>query len=82
MSLNDKIAAIKQAIEENVCLEILYLKPNDEKSKRIIRPLNIGEKIFLDKTFLGVEAYCMERRENRTFRVDRILEMRRVDNPT
>lgn len=82
MSLHDKIAAIKQAIEKNVCLEIFYLKPNDEKSRRIIRPLNIGEKIFLDKTFLGVEAYCMERRENRTFRVDRILEMRPVDNPS
>lgn len=81
MSLHDKIAAIKQAIEKNVCLEILYLKPTDEKSKRIIRPLNIGEKIYLDKTFLGVEAYCMERRESRTFRVDRILEMRPVDKP-
>jgi predicted DNA-binding transcriptional regulator YafY len=30
---------------------------------------------FLGKKFIGVEAFCMERKAMRQFRVDRILAM-------
>lgn len=81
MPFEDKLKTIKQAIKGELCLEILYLKASDEKSRRIIKPYDVGERIYLDKPFIGVEAYCMQRKENRTFRVDRILEMNVVEKP-
>lgn len=79
MPLDQKVDFIKKAIQENKKLEILYLKSKDEKSKRVIKPHNVGELVFRDKTFLGVEAYCYLRNEDRNFRVDRILEMKRAE---
>ena len=76
MPLEEKVSAIKQAIKSNSRLEITYLKATDEKSRRIVKPLNVGTKVYLDKEFLGLEAYCTQRRENRVFRVDRILELK------
>jgi len=78
MPLSEKINIIKDAINKNLKLEILYLKTNDEKSRRIIKPYKVGEKIYMDKPFLGVDAYCFKRNENRVFRLDRILEMKIV----
>jgi len=63
----------------NIKLEILYLKSKDEKSKRVIKPHFVGDLLYKDKTFLGVEAYCYLRNEARNFRVDRILEMKRAE---
>jgi predicted DNA-binding transcriptional regulator YafY len=80
MSFEDKLKTIRQAIKEEFCLEILYLKASDEKSRRIIRPFNVGAKAYLNKPFIGVEAFCLERKERRIFRVDRILEMKVVEN--
>lgn len=79
MPLESKIDIIRQAVRENKCLEIVYLKSSDEKSSRIIRPYSVGKKTYLDKPFIGVEAYCLSRKENRVFRVDRILEMMAVE---
>jgi ATP-dependent exoDNAse (exonuclease V) alpha subunit len=73
--LEEKIRIIEEAIEKEARLYITYLKPNDEKSKRIIKPYEIGEFSYNGKTFLGVSAYCYERGEDRTFRIDRILEI-------
>ncbi len=74
--LEEKINIIKKAIEEDANLSITYLKPNDEKSRRIIKPLEIGEFSYNGKKFLGVASYCYNRKENRTFRIDRILELK------
>jgi ATP-dependent exoDNAse (exonuclease V) alpha subunit len=76
MPLEDKMHVIRRAIQEEKSLEIVYLKARDEKSRRVIKPFNLGEKIYRDKPFIGVDAYCLERRENRVFRVDRILEIK------
>lgn len=78
MPLEEKIKILENAIKKKSSLEILYLKPNDEKSRRIIKPLNIGNKSYAGKNFLGVTAFCTKRQENREFRVDRILEMKDV----
>ncbi|MBU4331800.1 AAA family ATPase [Patescibacteria group bacterium] len=77
-STEDKIKIIEQAIAENRELEITYLKNNDSKSKRLIKPQTVGEMEYLGKTYLGLEAFCLLRHEDRVFRVDRILEMRMV----
>jgi ATP-dependent DNA helicase PIF1 len=78
--LSDKVAAIKRAIENKIPLQITYLKPNDEKSRRVILPREIGEMEYHGKSYLGIKAFCFTRKDDRTFRVDRILEMEEIDN--
>ncbi|MDD5669786.1 MAG: AAA family ATPase [Candidatus Omnitrophica bacterium] len=77
--LLEKIALIEKAIKKQFSLEIVYLKANDEKSRRIIKPFSVGERKYDGVQFVGVEAHCLKRGENRTFRVDRILEMKIVN---
>jgi len=76
LPVDDKVEMIKRAIERKALLEITYLKPNDEKSRRIIRPEVVGEMEYQGKSYLGVRAFCMKRNEERVFRVDRILEIK------
>ena len=73
--MNDKIALLEKAIKNKSTLKITYLKPNDEKSVRNIQPEGVWEMTYQGKTYLGVRAFCLMRREVRTVRVDRILEM-------
>jgi ATP-dependent exoDNAse (exonuclease V) alpha subunit len=76
--IDNKIGVIKKAIKNKAALEILYLKPNDEKSRRVIKPEMVGEMEYLGKNYLGVRAFCMKRNEERVFRIDRILEIKEV----
>ena len=73
--LEEKIKIIQGAIKTGATLRITYLKSNDEKSKRTIKPVKVGEMTYLDKVFTGVEADCLLRKDKRVFRVDRILEI-------
>lgn len=74
LSLEDKIALIKKAIKEKQTLQITYLKGKDEKSQRSIRPKKIAEMEFSGHPYLGLVAFCLSRKEDRTFNVERILE--------
>jgi ATP-dependent DNA helicase PIF1 len=76
--ISEKIALLEKAIINRATLKITYLKPNDEKSFRNIKPETMGEMGFPGKTYLGVIAFCMMRGQLRTFRVDRILEMEEI----
>jgi ATP-dependent exoDNAse (exonuclease V) alpha subunit len=78
-SLKNKIALIEKAIAGNSILEITYLKSDDVKSKRKIKPQFIGQLEYSGKPFLGIEAFCLMRKQDRVFRVDRILEMQVVE---
>ena len=73
--VSEKIALLEKAIKNKATLKITYLKPNDEKSVRSIRPEGVGEMEYQGKTYLGVRAFCLMRQDYRTFRVDRILEI-------
>jgi len=75
LSLDDKVEIIEQAIQDWKSLKITYLKAQDVKSKRTIEPYSVGEKHYSWKPFLGVDGFCQTRRQDRVFRVDRILEM-------
>jgi hypothetical protein len=75
-SYEDKKRIIEEAIGENRDLDILYLKPDDTKSRRRIRPESVEEMEYGGKTFEGVRAYCHEREDTRTFRIDRMLEVK------
>ena len=76
LSAGDKENLIRKAIAGGRKLRITYLKPNDEKSIRIIKPLEIGDFTYGGKTFRGLRAFCLKRGGDRTFRIDRILEAR------
>lgn len=75
MSMEDKIRLIESVIKKNGVLDIVYLKAKDVKSRRKIEPRYVGELLYNNKSFTGVEAFCLERQETRRFRVDRILEL-------
>lgn len=74
--IEEKIKIINSAIENKQNIEIVYLKNTDEKSKRIIKPIFVGEMNYNNKKFVGLKAYCEKRQEERHFRLDRILEIK------
>ena len=74
--VDDKIDVIRKAIENKLSLEIVYLKPSDEKTTRVVRPEAVGEMEYRGKKYLGMRAFCLKRNEERVFRIDRILEIR------
>ncbi|KUK56698.1 MAG: TPR domain protein [Synergistales bacterium 53_16] len=78
VSYDERSAIILDAIKRDLSIEIVYLKPNDTKSRRTIRPLSIEPMEFKGKPFEGLRAYCDLRKEERTFRIDRILEINYV----
>lgn len=71
----EKLRRIKNAIRKEKQLEIVYLKAKDEKSRRLIKPLVVGDMEYNGHPFMGLEALCMMRREKRVFNVDKILEI-------
>jgi len=75
LPLDRRRELIQQAVEQGRALRIVYLKPNGDKSRRVVRPLQLGEGEYRGREFLGLRALCGMRGEERTFRVDRILEM-------
>ena len=75
---DDKMEVLAKAIKNKTRLKITYLKPNDEKSVRVIRPEIVGKMKFQGKIYTGVMAFCELREDYRTFRIDRIMEMNGV----
>ncbi len=76
LSLDEKIELIKKAIKSGSKINMIYLKSNDEKSKRVIIPKKIGTMEWLGKSYTGVKGYCFKREEDRVFKIDRILELK------
>ena len=76
LSYADKLALIREAIRTGRDLEIVYLKTDDTKTRRRIRPESIEQMEYMGKQFEGVRAYCFKRGEERHFRIDRMLEVR------
>jgi predicted DNA-binding transcriptional regulator YafY len=75
-SADDKVELIKRAIAGKSALEIVYLKPNDEKTRRTVIPESVGEMEYQGRRYVGMRAFCLKRNEERAFRVDRILEIK------
>ena len=71
-----KIKVHRKASENDTTLEIVYLKPSDEKTTRAVRPEVVGEMEYRGKKYLGMRAFCLMRNEERVFRINRILEIR------
>ncbi|MGB5218590.1 MAG: AAA family ATPase [Smithella sp.] len=75
-----KIRILEAAFEEKQVVEIVYLKAKDEKSTRMIRPLRVEEMEYNGHPYLGLYAYCLKRKQNRVFNVDRILQISVASN--
>ncbi len=75
LPLEKKISMINKAIESNKALEITYLKSTDEKTKRIVYPVSVGNMEYANKTFVGLKAFCTLRGKERNFNVEKIIEM-------
>ncbi|MBP6909548.1 MAG: AAA family ATPase [Candidatus Saccharicenans sp.] len=70
---------IREAIKGNQWLEMIYLKPDDTKSQRVVRPVALSRMEYGGKSFEGLRAFCFLRQEERTFRLDRILELKVIE---
>ena len=75
----EKLRLIEQAIRAKEQIDIVYLKAKDEKTRRVVRPLSVGEMTYAGRLFMGMEAWCLLRREKRVFNVDKILEIVSVE---
>ena len=78
-SLEDKLRILKEAIRRRQPLEMVYLKGSDVKSRRTVKPLHLGEMEYAGRPFLGLEAWCLKRRDRRVFNVEKILSLRPAD---
>ncbi len=75
---DEKVAIIARAIEQQTPLEMAYLKANDSKSSRIIKPITVGEEDWQGKRFIGMRAYCTQLKQEQMFNVARILDLNEV----
>lgn len=73
--LAEKVRIIRAAIAAGSPLLLTYLKASDERSVRTVTPRVLEEMTYEKITFLGLSAWCHERRADRVFRVDRILDV-------
>ncbi|MEQ1704626.1 MAG: AAA family ATPase [Rickettsiales bacterium] len=78
LSLDGKMDLIRKAIKEKAKLTMTYLKANDTKSERVVIPITVGKEKYQGKEYPGMKAFCTKRKEERMFRVDRILKVERV----
>ncbi len=76
LSYAQKLALIEAAIKKGKDLDIVYLKPDDTKTRRRIRPEAVERMEYRGKEFEGLRAYCFKRGEERHFRIDRILDIK------
>ena len=78
LSLEEKTKILEEAVSQKQKIKIVYLKSNDTKSERIIKPFHVGEGEYMGKRFPSVEGYCLSRQAERIFRIDRILKLEKV----
>lgn len=78
LPLTKKIDIIKHAIANKKLLAITYLQKQDEKTRRTVIPLIMGEMQYNNKKFIGMNGICTLKKEERCFRIDRILEINMI----
>ncbi|MCL2137858.1 MAG: WYL domain-containing protein, partial [Coriobacteriia bacterium] len=75
------LSTLMNAIEGQQAVKMLYVKSNTDKAYRTVLPLSVEDQVFSGKTYLGLRAYCYDRRAERNFNVERILQIEIVDKP-
>ena len=80
--MSDKASIVKEAITEGKSVEISYSNFNGESSKRILSDITFTDK-FDEYGYENehIRAYCHKRKEERSFKIARILSIRIVERP-
>jgi hypothetical protein len=67
---------LKEAIDSETQLKMVYLKGDNVMSTRIITPIEIDNKMqFKEHYFNGLKAYCHLQNAERTFSINRIISL-------
>ncbi|HAY21426.1 MAG TPA: AAA family ATPase, partial [Desulfobacterales bacterium] len=74
----DFSSALRRAIKEGRSVEIVYQSAGSETTRRVVRPVSIGNFTSGGRTYEGFRARCSLRGCERLFRVDRVLELNEV----
>ncbi|MEW5907545.1 MAG: AAA family ATPase [Elusimicrobiota bacterium] len=69
---------LRRAIKEGRSVEIVYRSADSETTRRVVKPVFIGRFGRAGDTYEGFKAVCSLRRQERLFRVDRVLELNEV----
>lgn len=78
LSIEERAQLIRQALDQQHSIEIVYLNVSNEKSTRQVTPTYIGSMKYEDKSYMGMKGFCHTSQRNQTFRVDRIMELKAV----
>jgi DNA polymerase III epsilon subunit family exonuclease len=68
---------LQEAIEQKGFVQLEYLDADENRTLRIIKPLRLRKRF----SEMVLVAHCQLRDEQRTFKVERIVQMERVDEP-
>lgn len=71
--VDDKVQALKRAIDTNTLVSIHYVNGENIESSRVIQP----KKLYIKNNKKYIVGYCYMRNEDRTFLVSRIKEIRK-----
>lgn len=71
------LQAVRTALEEGRRLHLSYVSATDTPSQRSVDPLELTS----DGTTLTLRAWCLTARDERSFRLDRVLEARVLPEP-
>ncbi len=66
---------LEEALEGSKPVEMEYLDANENRTKRIIRPLHVRRR----QGELMLVAHCELRQAQRTFKLDRIVHLNRIE---
>lgn len=80
LPIEDRLPIIQKAIREEKKLTIVYLKNRDEKSERVVLPKYLGEIEYQSRKFIGMRAFCTERKAERVFHLERILDIKETED--
>ena len=80
MPLQDKMDFIQKAIDSEKQIKMIYLKANDTRSSRVVKPLECGTQSYKGVRYQGMRAFCLNIRDERMFRIDRILKLSHFDD--
>lgn len=76
-SIKNIIPTILESIAEKTQIKINYQNVNNEATERTVEAVGI----FYEVNYWYVMAFCTMRKDYRQFRVDRILQIKKTENP-
>ncbi len=77
----DIVGTIEAAIEAGEQVTIMYSKTGGTPTRRQVIPHRVGDMDFMGNRYVGLEAYCLQQRAERVFRLDRIVEIEVESKP-